>query len=326
MNVNLETNYLGLKLKNPIIVSSSGLTNSVDRIKKAEEYGAAAVVLKSLFEEQIRYETNDLLQYNEYPEANDYITNYAKNNSVEKYLQLIESAKKEVEIPVFASINCISDTDWTGFAKRAEESGVDAIELNIHVMPTDQHVSSAKYEEVYFNIVKKVKSLIKIPVVVKIGLNFTNILYMVHHLKANGADGVVLFNRLYEPDIDIDNLKIVSAEVFSNQSDIRNSLRWIGVLSAQDNVPYISASTGIHDGKAVVKQLLAGADTTQICSTLYKNGIDYIDTIKDYLEKWMYNHKYEKIEDFRGKMNYKNIKDPHTYERVQFMKHFSSIE
>lgn len=323
---NLQTSYLGLKLRNPLIVSSSALTNSVEKIKILEEKGAGAVVLKSLFEEQINYETSSLLKHNKYPEAGDYILNYAKDNTLSEYLTLLKDAKKEVSIPVIASINCVSVIDWTGFAKDFEEAGADAIELNIHIVVSDKDISSANVEQKYLDIIQKVRQKTKIPIAAKIGYHFSNIGNIVDRIYAYGANGVVLFNRFYEPDIDIDNMKFTSSEIFSNPSDIRHSLRWVGILS--DLIPNveISASTGVHDGKAAIKMLLAGAQTVQVCSTLYKNGIDELSKIIQEVSDWMDDKNYESVAAFRGIMSYKDIKNPSIYERAQFMKYFSSVE
>ncbi len=323
---NLKTKYLGLNLKNPLIVSSSGLTNSVDKIKKLQDAGAGAVVLKSLFEEQINHETSDILRYNDYPEAIDYIRNYAKSNSIEEYLELIEKCKKSTDIPIIPSINCISITDWTSFAKSAENAGADALELNVYIIPTNKFEKAEYYENKYLEIVRKVKSIVKIPVSIKLGYHFTNLLNMAEQIASLGVNGVVLFNRFYEPDIDIENMRIVAADVFSSVADIRHSLRWVGMLSNRISKLDISASTGIHDGKGVVKQLLAGAAAVQLCSTLYKNGFEQIGVILSELEKWMEFKGFTNINDFKGKLNYQEIKNPAIYERAQFMKYFSNIE
>jgi len=323
---NLETSYMGLKLKNPIIVSSSGLTNSVEKIKLLEEKNAGAVVLKSLFEEQINFEAGDLLRYNDFPGAEDYILTYSKNNSVEEYLKLIREAKRAVSIPIIASINCVSAADWSQFAKRVEEAGADAIELNIYLFPNKKDISAEELENKYYAIVRKVKSLIKIPIAVKIGSNFTNLPAFVEQLAANGASAVVLFNRFYEPDIDIQEMKITSSEVFSNPTNIRNSLRWVGLISESVNGIQISASTGVHSGEAAIKQLLAGATTVQICSVIYKNGTSEINKILNDLTEWMTQKNFKTIKDFRGKMSSKSIANPSVYERAQFMKYFSNVE
>jgi len=322
----LKTTYLGLDLKNPIIVSSSALTNSVDKIKRLEENGAAAVVIKSIFEEQINHETSSLLQHNNYPEAGDYILNYAKTNTIEHYLELIENAKSEVDIPVIASVNCVSTKDWTNFAKTLQDAGADGLELNIHIVVSDKEMKSADLEQKYYNILKEVKDNIKIPIAVKIGNHFSNLAYHVNRLYAYGASGVVLFNRFYEPDIDINSMQFVSSEVFSNPSDLRHSLRWVGIISDLIETIDISASTGIHDAAAAIKMLLAGAQTVQVCSTLYKNGIEELGKIISGIEKWMDSKGYESVNDIRGLMSYKQIPNPAVYERAQFMKYFSSVD
>jgi len=321
----LETEYLGLKLKNPIIVSSSGLTNSVERIVELEKAGAGAVILKSMFEEQILNETSDLLQHNDYPEAADYLLAYARENSLKTYTQLIKTAKEKVRIPIIASINCVSDSDWETFAVDLQEAGVDAIELNIYPIPTDKNKSSAYYESIYFDIVKNITAKIGIPVTVKIGKTFANLIYVADQLHAHGADALTLFNRFFEPDIDIDDLKLTSAEIFSSSSDMHSNLRWVAMISAKTDIP-ISASTGIHTGEDAVKMLLAGATTVQLCSVIYKNGNKTIAEILDFIDSWMKKKNFKNIEQFRGKMNYESIKNPSAYERSQFMKYFSSIE
>ena len=323
---NLETVYLGMELRNPVIISSSGLTNSVEKIKKLEKAGAGAVVLKSLFEEQINYETGRLMLDTDYPEASDYLSVYTRENSIEEYLKLISDAKREVSIPVIASINCISSDEWVDFARKIEEAGADALEINVYVLPTNKNAQTAEYENVYFDLAGKIRKAIDKPVAMKLGNHFTNILAIINRLNAAQINGVVLFNRFYEPDIDIEKMRIVSSEVFSSPSDIRQSLRWIGIV--YDKIPKIdlAASTGIHDGNGVIKQLLAGAKVTQICSTIYKNGVGQIGRILQDLNSWMDKHSYENIDEFRGKLSYKSLADPTHYERSQFMKYFSSIQ
>jgi dihydroorotate dehydrogenase (fumarate) len=322
----LETSYLGLKLKNPIIVSSSALTNSVEKIKKLEDFGAGAVVLKSIFEEQINFETSNLLQHNIYPEAEDYILNYAKTNAIEQSMELINNAKARVKLPIIASINCVSDKNWIGFAKKFESAGADALELNMHIIISDINLESEKVEEKYLEILQQVKEAVNLPISVKIGSNFSNLANMVNRLYAFGAQGVVLFNRFYQPDIDIENMHFTSCAVFSNPSDIRNSLRWVGMLSDLVKNVEISASTGVHDHIAAIKMLLAGAQTVQVCSTLYKNGVEKLEKIVNGLNEWIDSGGYDSVNDIRGLMSYKNIKDPSIYERAQFMKYFSSVE
>ena len=328
--INLETTYMGLKLKNPLIVSSSGLTNSVRKIKIIEEKGAGAVVLKSLFEEQITNEARHLIGKDPknvgYPEAEDYIQNYIKGNSISNYLNLIKEAKEAVSIPIIASINCVSSSDWTQFAKEIEKAGADAIELNAFIVPNDRNMSSADYEELYYNIFSAVKKEVRIPISMKLGVYFTNLFCVANRLNADGADALVLFNRFYEPDIDIEEMKITTAEVLSSATDIRKSLRWVGMISDKIRGLDISASTGIHSGEAAIKQILAGAKTVQICSTVYEHGFDRISTILEEMTAWMTKKEFETVDDFRGKLNYGSIPDSAVYERAQFMKYFSSNE
>ena len=319
----LETTYLGLKLKNPVIVGSSGLTSSIEKIKKIEEKGAGAIVLKSIFEEQIKFEAGNIAQESESPEAWDYVNYYVKNNTVQEYLDLIKEAKKEVNIPVIASVNCVSAKEWIGFAKSIEEAGADAIEINVYVLPNDKNAPSEKYENLYYDLAEKLKEILTIPFAFKLGSQFSNLVGFIQKLH---VPGVILFNRFYAPDIDIDNLKFTSSEVFSSPADIRSSLRWVGIISSKITGVDIAASTGIHDGHAVVKQLLAGATAVQVCSTLYKNGIDHLESIIKELEAWMDNHGFDNISEFRGKMSYTKIDDPLVYERSQFMKYFSSVQ
>ncbi|MFP4665092.1 MAG: dihydroorotate dehydrogenase-like protein [Bacteroidales bacterium] len=324
---NIATNFLGLELKSPVIASSSGLTQSIDNIKKIEENGAGAVILKSLFEEQINFEAGHMLsQSKAYPEAEDYIRNYAKHNSVDEYIKLIRNAKSEVDIPIIASINCVSANDWTNFATRIEDAGADAIELNVNIIPDNGDTEGLTYETKYYDIAEAVMSKVNIPLIMKIGPHFTNILRLVKQLQFRGVKAVTLFNRFYEPDINIDKMEMVSASVFSRETDLRHSLRWVGMVSGQMKRIEVSASTGIHDGAAAIKQLLAGAQTTQVCSVMYKNGIASIHEINNEIEEWMEEHAYKDIEDFRGKLSYKNLKNPQMYERSQFMKYFSSVE
>ncbi len=322
--VDLKTDYAGLVLNNPIIVSSSGLTDKVEKIKELELLGAGAVVLKSLFEEQIMYQTGHLAESSDYPEAEDYIRYYTRHNSVDQYLRLIEKAKAEVDIPVIASVNCISSTEWIDFSRKIEEAGADAIELNVYFLPVNKEYSGQDYEKIYFELAANIKELISIPLIMKLGSNFTNLVNMVDQLYFRGVAAVVLFNRFYAPDIQIDQKKIVSADVFSLPTDIRHSLRWVAIVSGQVDQIHVAASTGIHDGEAVIKQLMAGAQAIQICSTLYNNGVEYLSKIIRDLTDWMIKMNYRSIDEFRGMMNYGRIKDPAIYERSQFMKYFSN--
>ena len=272
--MNLQTNYMGLVLKNPLIVSSSALTNGVEKIKKLEAAGAGAVVLKSLFEEQIAYESNHLdnSMAGDYPEAYDYIKSYTRNNSVSDYVKLVREIKSSVSIPIIASIHCYSSEEWVGIARELQSAGADALELNINVLNTDKHGNCNDVEEKYYHIVKQVAKAVSIPVSVKIGSQFSNLVAVVKNIYASGAKGVVVFNRFFQPDIDIEKMTMISAEVFSSPNDYVQSLRWVAILSGQLKNVHLSASTGVHSGEVDIKQLLAGAQTVQICSSIYLHG------------------------------------------------------
>jgi dihydroorotate dehydrogenase (fumarate) len=321
-----ETHYLGINLRNPLVVSSSGLTSSVKKIEKLAEAGAGAVVLKSLFEEQIRMEAGVMINNSDYPEAEDYIMTYARNNAIDEYLSLISQAKEKVDIPVIASINCITSTEWISFAQNIQEAGADAIELNVFILPTNIHDNGSSYEEIYVEILDALRDKITIPVSIKLGQHFSNIPSLVNKLHARGAKGVVLFNRFYAPDIEIDSLTFTAAEVFSSPTDIRYSLRWVGIISSLVPKIDICASTGVHDANGIAKQLLAGARAVQVCSVLYKNGPEYVKQMLSDFGAWMDKHNFENIREFRGRMSYKSIPDPSVFERAQFMKYFSSLQ
>ena len=325
--VNLETTYMGLKLKNPIVVASSGLTNTVEKIKSLEEAGAAAVVIKSLFEEQINSEVSHLINkdpQNLYPEAEDYIWNYTRNNSITAHLELVKEAKKAVSIPIIASINCITSKEWTSFAHDFEKAGADALELNLFIVPTDRKQSGAEIEQLYVDVLAKVKREVSIPVGVKIGSYFSNLINMIEKLMANGAASVTMFNRFYEPDINLDKLELSASEVFSSPAEMSRTLRWVGLVNSALPKLEIAASTGIHDGAAVAKQLLAGAQVTQLCSVVYIEGAQVLNGILADLEAFMEKWNFETIDDFRGRLSYAKLEDPMLYERAQFMKYFSS--
>ncbi len=322
----LQTEYVGLSVKNPLIISSSGLTDQLDKILELEKQGAGAVVLKSLFEEQIRHESGLLLEGADYPEAHDYVSHYARYNNVEKYLQLIESAREKTQLPVIASINCMAASEWTDFAKRIEDAGAHALELNIYYIPLDRGKASAEYEQRYFDIAAEICKRVSIPVIMKLGQNFTNLVYLVDQLSSWDVKAVVLFNRFYSPDIHIRDFRMTAGSVLSSPSEMRESLRWVSIVSSQVPAIQISASTGIHGGEAVIKQLLAGAQVVQLCSVLYRKGVGYLCRIRDEIEDWMDKKQYKSIDEFRGRMNYSKIEDPAVFERSQFLKYYSDPE
>jgi len=317
---------MGLTLRNPLIVSSSGLTDNIDKIKEASDYGAGAVVLKSIFEEQINYQAGKMTDGSDYPEAADYISYYTKTHSLNNYLDLIKEAKKSVDIPIIPSINCVSADDWIDFAVNIEKAGADALEVNMFFLPLDKSLNADKAEAVYYRLVERLRSTLNIPFAVKLGQRFSNLFYLIDQLSNRGANAVVLFNRFFEPDIDINTMNITPAAVFSSPDDKRDVLRWIAMASAFRSRIDISASTGVHSGEDVIKFLLAGADTVQVCSVLYKNGHEYLKEILSSVEDWMESKKFSSIDEFRAKLDYKNFTDAKKYQRAQFMKYFSAYE
>jgi len=325
----LSTSYMGLKLRNPIIAGSSGLTNSIENIQKIYQNGAGAIVLKSLFEEQINFAINKTFNQSDnnygYPEAMDYISHYTRENDLEKYLQLIRDAKSMMDIPVIASINCVSSSEWITFAKNIQDAGADALELNIFILPSDPRRKAEQHEQVYLNILQAVMKQVRIPVAAKISYYFSGLTNMALQLSWTGISGLVLFNRFFSPDIDIDKFEITAGNVFSTPGEMSLSLRWIALLSDKVQCD-IAASTGIHDGQAVIKQLLAGAKAVQVASVLYEKGFEQIGLMVKDLDAWMEKHQFAKTADFIGMMSYKEARNPAAYERVQFMKHFAGIE
>jgi dihydroorotate dehydrogenase (fumarate) len=324
---NLKTTYLGLELNSPLILSSSGLSKKTDNLKAAEANGAGAIVLKSLFEEQITFESNKaIVDSIDYPEAVDYIKNYSRHNSLNEYLELIKTAKKTVSIPVIASINCTTDMEWGGFATEIEKAGADALELNMNIFPFDPDLSAAQIEQKYFNIVEQVKANTKLPIAIKIGKNFTSLPNFIKQMTFRGINTFVLFNRFYEPVIDIDKMEMTSSAVLSYENDVKQSLRWVAIIKGLFPDVEISASTGIHTANGAIQQILAGANTVQLCSVLYKKGVKEFGAINNELSSWMKKNNFASVKDFRAKLSYANIKDPQVYERFQFIKHFTTIE
>lgn len=344
----LSCKYLGLELKTPIVVGSSGLTSSIDNLKTIARMGAGAVVLKSIFEEQIKYEADKFLKsdnpgmtsWNEtfqgivsktefyYEEAFDYLTSYAKEHTLNQYLVLISEAKKVIDIPVIASINCSTQYDWQYFAKRIQEAGADALELNVYLLPSDFERNGIDNENVYFDIIKEVKKYVTIPVSLKTGYYFSSVAQTLLRLSETGISGMTLFNRPYNPDIDIDTLHVSASNMFSSETEYSHSLRWVALLAGRVKCD-IAASTGIHNHETVIKQLLAGADAVQLVSVFYKEHPHHFDALPHIikgLEEWMTQHKFNNISGFKGMLSRKNVHNPASYERVQFLRLFSSIE
>ena len=323
--VDLSTEYLGMKLKNPVIAGSSGLTNSVKSIKELEENGAGAVVLKSIFEEEIAFEYEDILKEAESKGYNldqfDYYDYKIKEDNIDKYTTLINESKKNVSIPVIASVNCVYSHEWLAFASQLEKAGADALELNMFFLPSDFERTSEEKEKAYFQIIEQVQKAVNLPIALKISYYFSNLGPMIQKLSNTGISGLVLFNRFFSPDFDIDKFEVKSSNLFSAPSDLSISLRWIAIMAARVNCD-LAASTGVHDGVALIKQLLAGADAVQVASTLYENGKGRIGEMLKTLEEWMEGKGYGSLSDFKGKMSQAKSSNPAAFERVQFMKYF----
>ncbi len=324
----LNTQVLGLPLRNPVIVSSSGLTGSARGIRQCVEAGAAAVVIKSLFEEQIDLEVNgheDKSELSSHPEAAEYIQQMGKHLGPSNYLSLIETAKRENGVPIIASVNCITSEWWANYAKQIEKAGADALELNIAIMPHEPGERSTDIEARYVEIVRQVRAEVKIPLAVKIGPYITALPSLVEKLCRAGAQALVLFNRFYQLDIDIDNLTAAPGYQFSTPNEIYLPLRWITLLTGRTDCELIG-STGVHSGREAVKLLLAGAQAVQVCTTLYANGLDRIASICNEIAGWMDVHGFQRLEDFRGLVGKAAQKDRTAFERLQYIKALTGVD
>jgi dihydroorotate dehydrogenase (fumarate) len=318
----LKTKYLGLELKNPLIVGSCGLTDNLESIRELAAAGAGAVVIKSLFEEQILNEiegNNPTDIMHQHTEAAAYQTFYETEYKVGKYLQLIKDAKAALDIPIIASVNCMSADKWTNFAQKIEAAGADALELNIFILPADHKKDPTEIIKSYFEIIKKVTAVINIPVAVKLGSYFDNVAATLRRLSHTKAAGLVLFNRFYSPDVDIENEKLVMGKYLTTADDKADTLRWIGIMKGLLDCD-ISASTGVHSAEDLIKMLLVGADSVQVVSAIYEKSPQFITETLSRLSAWMEEHDYQQIADFRGKLSRQTGGDNTLYERVQFIK------
>jgi dihydroorotate dehydrogenase (fumarate) len=323
--MDLSTTYLGLRLRTPLVPSASPLSEDVSNIRKMEDAGAAAVVLHSLFEEQLRRERLELhhhltqgtesfaesLTY--FPEVEEY------HLGPEAYLEHIRKAKAAVDIPIIASLNGSSVGGWTNYAWQIEQAGADALELNIYSIPTDVDQTAAEVEQTYLDILHAVLSVVTIPVAVKLGPFFSNFARMARRLDEGGADGLVLFNRFYQPDIDLEELEIRPNLLLSTPHALRLPMRWIALLYGRLDAD-LAATSGIHQAQDVLKMLLVGASVTQLCSVLLRKGIDHIRQIEHDLVRWLEEHEYQSVRQLRGSMSQKNCSDPSAFERAQYMK------
>ena len=326
--VDLSTSYMGLTIRNPLIVAASSLTGSAAKVARCEDAGAGAVVLKSLFEEQIEAQTSQMEQeawpYT-HTEAYDYVRQMGLRLGQAEYLKMIAEAKKKVSIPVIASLNCVSPTAWTRFAAKIAEAGADALELNIALLASDFDRSAEEIQGAYVRIVEAIRTQVKLPIAVKIGPYFTSLPQTALALRRAGASALVLFNRFYQLDFDVEKLTLTPGYHLSSPDEIHQSLRWIALLSSELGCD-LCASTGVHDGAGVVKQLLAGAKAVQLCSALFLKGMERLGECLKELEGWMQRHGFAAIEDFRGKMSQEASADPQLYERLQYIKVYVGLE
>ena len=322
----LNTKYLGLDFKNPLIIGSSGLTNSADSILKMIDYGAGGIVLKSLFEEEIILEhERNLKERLEKQESNleflDYFDFQIKDNLLVKQSELIREIKKNSDVPVIASINCYSVGEWFSYAKLLENAGADALELNLYRIPSKINIEAEEILRGYYEVVRRVKEHVTIPVSIKISPFFTDLGNVISQFDLQGVDGIVMFNRYYNPDIDIENNRVISGPVYSSPNDYGNALRWIGLLKEQVTCD-LSASGGVHSPDTFFKMLLAGADTVQVVSAIYKNGPGFIRDLLSGLQRWMDKKELNSIGEIHkfGRQLLPNHGE--VFERAQFMKYF----
>jgi len=348
----LTTRYMGLELKNPLIVSSCGLTKSVAEISKCAAAGAGAIVLKSLFEEQIAAEASELTQYAEstaHTEAFEYLHGYGRVIGPREYLQLVRDAKQAVAVPIIASLNCVTDQRWADYAGQLAAAGADALEINVGFLPNDAKLTGAAVEERYERILYAVRSQVDLPVALKVGPYISSFAHFANRLGNDrmekppftvgwcgpgessrrvswrGADALVLFNRFYRFDIDIDSMQLAGGNPFSTAEELHLPLRWISLLAGRVDCD-LAATSGVQDGRDAVKLLLAGATVVQLCSTLYRHGLGQIGAILAQLEAWMETRGFQRLDDFRGRLSQARSDDPAGYERLQYIQALVGIE
>jgi dihydroorotate dehydrogenase (fumarate) len=327
--MDLTTTYMGLSLKNPIVPSASPLSHTLEGMKRLEDAGASAIVMYSLFEEQIVHESKELDHYMQYgtesfaeslsyfPEAEEY------NLGPEEYIELIHKAKQALKIPVIGSLNGISTGGWTDYAKKIEQAGADALELNVYYIPTDARHASDEVEQRYIDILKAVKGSVTIPVAMKLSPYFSSMANMAARLEAAGANGLVLFNRFYQPDIDLEALEVKPNVILSTPQAMRLPLRWIAVLYGRVKMSF-AATSGVHSAQDVIKLLMAGADVTMMCSALLKHGPGHIRQVLEDVNQWMLDHEYVSVSQMKGSMSQKSVANPEAFERANYMRTLQS--
>jgi len=329
--MDLTTKYLGLTLRSPLVPAASPLSIELDNLKQMEAVGAGAVILESLFEEQLRADRAELAERLEqgtesFAEALSYFPEPAEFKlGPETYLEQIAAAKRALKIPVIASLNGSTLGGWTDYARQIQGAGADALELNIYAIPTDPDTTAAEVEDNYVKIVRSVKEQITIPVAVKLSPFFTNFAHVAKRLDEAGADGLVLFNRFYQPDIDLQNLEVVPNILLSTPMAMRLPLRWIAILYGRVKAD-LAATSGVHRATDALKMLMAGAAVTTLASALLRHGIKHLATVESEMRQWMQEHEYESVAQMRGSMSQRNCPDPSSFERAQYMKAISSYK
>jgi len=327
--MNLTTNYLGLLLKNPIVVSSSPLSHNVDSIRRLEDVGAAAVVMHSLFEEQISFDSYYLDYHltqgtHSYAESLSYFPDMQTYNvGPDEYLNLIRRAKEAVDIPIIGSLNGASIGGWTDYAALIEDAGADALELNIYYVPTNPEISGLEVERIYLDVVSAVKSVVSIPLAVKLSPFFSSTANMASRLVGRGANALILFNRFYQPDFDLENMEVATRVVLSNSNELRLPLRWVAILYGKV-LADLAITSGIHTSQDVIKGLLAGAKVTMMASELLQRGIRRVREVRDELLNWMAEHEYESVAQMIGAMSQQHCAEPAAFERANYMKMLQS--
>lgn len=330
--MDLTTTYMGLKLKNPLVLSASPISAEVDLVKRAEDAGAAAVVMYSLFEEQINQEIEEIdyflsqgterfaesLTY--FPEPDEF-----KNLHAEEYLHLIEKLKQSVEIPVIGSLNGVSPGGWMDYARKIEEAGADALELNVYFVATDPQMTAEKVEQLYIDNLKTVKNAVKIPVAIKVSPYFSAFANLAARLDQAGADGLVLFNRFYQPDINLKTLDVFPNLQLSHSNELRLPLRWIAILYGRIKAN-MAATSGIHTAEDIIKTIMVGADVAMMASLLLAEGVEKLGELVKDIQQWMTENEYESVHQMKGSMSYKSISNPDAYERANYIKTLQSFK
>ena len=326
--MNTKVDYLGLKLNSPIVAGSCGLTANVDNLCRLEEMGAGAVVLKSIFEEQIIYDikrnTHVYAPVGNYGDSYEYIAQHVADDSVSKHFALIREAKRRISIPVIGSINCFSYENWLTYAKQFEDAGCDALELNMAIMPFETSLSTDDVERTFGNIVQSLKKSVNIPISIKVGTYFTDLAKFMQQLSWTGIQGITMFNKSMQIDVDVEAERLCNADSLTYPGELYNTLRWTAILSRRLRCN-LCATTGVSDGLDVAKLLLAGANAVQVASCLYRNGLDYMRTLNDQLKEWMGRKGYESVDQFRGKLAMKTGAKASMLMRTQFMNYFAEI-